>query len=96
MPHPDPYESWKQRRAALGGPDDLADRVMVALCRQHAEQRQGFVHRLRLLFSDVPSLALRACVSPVGRLAICSLAGAACLFRILQLVAPFLVARASL
>jgi hypothetical protein len=95
MAHLDPYESWKQSRSGLGGPDNLADRVLAALRRQQEEQRQGFAFRLHLLFSAVPSLALRACVSPVGRLAICSLAGAAGLFRILQLVAPFLVERAS-
>jgi hypothetical protein len=83
MAHPDPYESWKQRRAGLG-PNNLADRVMAALRRHHEEQRQAFTPRLHLL------------QSPAGRLAICSLAGVACLIRILQLVAPFLVARVSL
>lgn len=83
MPHPDPYESWKTRRAGLGPPADFADRVMAGLCRQHEKQRQDAARRPRLL----PRLA---------RLAVCSLACAACLFRILQLVAPFLVTRATL
>jgi hypothetical protein len=83
MSHPDPYESWKQRRAALGPPADFADRVMAAL-----GARQG--ERLRR------ALGLRLLLSRFGRVALCSLACAAFLFRILQLVAPFLLPQSTL
>ena len=82
MPDLDPYETWKQRRAEVPVPDDFADRVMASLRR---EQRRG-------RFAGV----LRGLVrSPAFRVGICSLACAAGLLRILQVVALFLVEQPS-
>ena len=82
MPDLDPYETWKQRRAEVPVPDDFADRVMASLRR---EQRPGWLAELlRGLFR-----------SPVFRVGVCSLACAAGLLRILQVVALFLAEQPS-
>ncbi len=86
MPHLDPYESWKERRARLGPPADFAERVMTEMHPRGPARQQG----TGLGLAGAPALGWA-----VGRVAIWSLACAACLFRILQLAAPFLVAQSS-
>ena len=78
----DPYETWKRRRAEVPVPEGFADRLMVSL-RQ--KQRPGrFAELLRGVFR-----------SPAFRVGVCSLACAAGLLRILQVVALFLVEQPS-
>jgi hypothetical protein len=84
MPDRDPYEAWKRRRAEAPVPDDFADRVMASLRRP--EQRPA--RRL----SEVLYGLLR---SPAFRVGVCSLACAAGLFRVLQVVALFLIEQPS-
>jgi hypothetical protein len=81
MSHDDLYESWKRARAATAVPAGFADRVMAAL--KDSEGRKARPVSLReLLFALLTSRP--------GRVAVCSLAGAACLFRILHVLALFL------
>jgi len=84
MPDLDPYETWKRRRAEVPVSDHFADRVMVPLRRweQRPEGRFGLV--LRGLFR-----------SPAFRVGVCSLACAAGLLRVLQVVALFLAEQPS-
>ena len=85
MPDLDPYyEAWKRRRAEVAVPDAFADRVMASLRRR--EQRPG--RRL--------ARALRGLLqSPSFRVGVCSLACAAGLLRVLQVVALFLAEQPS-
>lgn len=80
MAERDPYEAWKRRRAEVAVPDDFADRVMASLPRRE-RRRAGM---LRGLLG-----------SPAFRFGVCSLACAAGLFRVLQVVALFLVEQPS-
>ena len=78
----DPYESWKRRRAEVPVPDGFSDRVMVSLRRKQRPER--FAELLRGVFR-----------SPAFRVGVCSLACAAGLLRILQVVALFLAEQPS-
>ncbi|HEY7312224.1 MAG TPA: hypothetical protein VH643_22865 [Gemmataceae bacterium] len=78
----DPYESWKRRRAEVPVPDDFTDRVMASLRQEQGPGR--LAELLRGLFR-----------SPMFRASVCSLACAAGLLRILQVVALFLAGQPS-
>lgn len=78
MPDSDLYEAWKRRRAEACVPDGFADKVMDSILRQQ-QTPSRFLQVLGGLFR-----------SPVFRVGVCSLAGAAGLLRVLQVVAFFL------
>ncbi|HJT77567.1 MAG TPA: hypothetical protein VJ739_10245 [Gemmataceae bacterium] len=80
MAERDPYEAWKRRRAEVVVHDEFADRVMASL-RGRERRRAGVLRRLL--------------ASPAFRVGVCSLACAAGLFRVLQVVALFLVEQPS-
>lgn len=84
MPDRDLYEAWRRWRAEAPVPDDFDDRVMASL-RRH-EQRPGrWLARL-----------LRGMLrSPSFRFGVCSLACAAGLLRVLQVIALFLAEQSS-
>jgi hypothetical protein len=84
MPDSDPYEAWKRWRAEAPVPDGFADRVMSSLRRQEQHPWRRLAPGLRRL----PE-------SRAFRVAICSLACAASLLRVLQVVAPFVAEQAS-
>jgi hypothetical protein len=84
MPHPNPYEAWKQRRAEIPVSDDFADRVMASLHRWEQRPSRRLV---RVLHALSRSSAIR-----VG---VCSLACAAGLLRILQVIVLFLAEQSS-
>jgi hypothetical protein len=74
------YEEWKRRRAEGDAPASFADRVMAAIESREVSQRQ------RTWLATVLFAALSSRVSKIG---ICSLAAAACLFRLLHVFAIF-------
>jgi hypothetical protein len=78
-PH-DPYDSWKQQRAGVPVPDGFADRVLARIRTQREQRSRGLVLWLKLLV-----------LSRAGRVALFALAGGVCLFRVLQMLALFLV-----
>jgi hypothetical protein len=81
MRYDDPFEAWKHTRARAAVPLDFAGRVMTAIGARHA-RRGGRLAPLLL--------------SPAVRISIASLACAACLMRILQVIALFLVGQPSM
>ncbi len=80
----DPYEAWKQRRAEVAVPDGFADRVMASVRGPGQEPARPLVGWLQSLLR-----------SPAFRLGVCSLACAAGLVRVLQVVALFLIEQPS-
>jgi hypothetical protein len=74
------YEQWKRRRAEGDAPADFAERVMAAIASRETNQRQ------RNWLATVMLAALSSRVSKIG---ICSLAAAACVFRLLHVFAIF-------
>jgi len=81
MPYHDPYEAWKHARARALVSLDFADRVLAAVQERPMPWQSWLAHLLR---------------SPVVRIALASLACAACLLRVLQVVALFLVGQPSM
>jgi hypothetical protein len=84
MAERDPYEAWKRRRAEAPVPDGFADRVMASVYRREQRPAWRLVGVLRGLLR-----------SPAVRVGVCSLACAAGLLRVLQVVALFLVQQPS-
>jgi hypothetical protein len=84
MPDSDPYEAWKRQRAEISVPDDFADRVMALLHRQELRP----LRRLSQVLRALPR-------SSTIRIGICSLACAAGLLRVLQVIVLFLAEQTS-
>lgn len=78
----DAYELWKSSRAAIEPPAGFEDRVMAAIEPFAAAQ-----HRRR---RGVQAFVLAVVASRLGRLAIWSLACAACAARVVGILALFL------
>jgi hypothetical protein len=72
----DPYQSWVRKHAQVPVPDGFADRVLERLY-----QRRDHAWR---------ALLLAALLSRPGKVALWSLAGAACLVRLASIVTLFL------
>jgi hypothetical protein len=81
MRHDDPYEAWKHACARADVPAGFTDRVLAA-ARARQEPRTGWLAALLL--------------SPAVRVGIASLACAACLLRLLQVVGLLLVGQPSM
>lgn len=81
MPGDEIYERWREARADAQVPGGFADRVMVAVESRERDARET---ALRGLLAAIAR-------SRLARVAICSIAGAACLVRIGCLVSPFVV-----
>lgn len=79
MPDHDLYEAWKRRRAEIPAPDDFADRVMASIHLRGQPPARRLARMLRGLLG-----------SRAFRFGVCSLACAAGLLRVLQVVALFL------
>jgi hypothetical protein len=77
MEHDERFQAWIRWRAEFAAPPGFADKVMAAVAER---SRQRTVFRARLL-----TLLL----SRPGRIALCVLAGLACAFRALQVLAVF-------
>jgi hypothetical protein len=76
----DRYQAWKQRRAAAEVPEGFADRVMQTVRGvQGRQQRHAPAGVLGLLFS-----------SRLSKVAVCTLAVAACVVRVAAVVAVLL------
>ena len=81
MQNNDPYTAWKEKRAKIEVPEDFAGKVMTSIA-DYSERRQSFIRG---------SFLLAALSSRPGRIAAYSLAGAACAFRISQVLALFFI-----
>ena len=81
MEHDDHYEAWKRARADAAVPDGFADRVMAAV-REHRQAGER---------SALVALVLAVVASRAGRVALWSLACAACAVRVGSVIALFLV-----
>ena len=80
MPADGVFQSWIKTKRNTKPPCDLTDRIMIAI------QERPHRSRSSALRDRMISLA----VSRKGRVAVCFLAGAACLFRLRQVVSVFL------
>ena len=76
------YESWRRRAGREPAPADFADRVMAALAAEPAPAVPPERTALGLLM-------LRLLRSRLSRIGIGSLAAAACVFRLLHVLALF-------
>ena len=81
MPGDEIYEQWRKARADVQVPGGFADRVMVAVESRDRDARETVLRGLPVAIGR----------SRLARVAICSIAGAACLARIGCLVSTFVV-----
>ena len=81
MPGDEIYERWRKARADVQVPDGFADRVVVAVELRDRDARETVLRGLLVAIA----------ASRLVRLAIFSIAGAACLARIGCLVSTFAV-----
>lgn len=79
MPERDFYEAWKRQRAEARVPDDFADRVMASLQLHEQRPARQLLWLYRVVFD-----------SRAFRVSVCSLAFAAGLLRVLQVIVVFL------
>lgn len=81
MPGDENYEQWRKARAWGEVPGGFADRVMAAVASREREVRESALRGMLIAIAR----------SRLARVAICSVAGAACLMRIGCLVSTFIV-----
>jgi hypothetical protein len=74
------YEQWKRRRSQEPAPPDFADRVMALLAAEKATRHERSV---------LAAVLLALLSSRLSKIGVCSMAVAACVFRLLHVVAIF-------
>jgi negative regulator of sigma E activity len=79
------YEAWRRRASQEPAPAHFTERVMTALAAENAAAAE-VAQRQRSAFGVLMLELLRSRLSRIG---ICSLAAAACVFRLLHVFALF-------
>jgi hypothetical protein len=80
MNHDKLYEDWRRRCRQTDAPHGFADRVMAAIGSHETGKRQR---------SLLTGMMLALMSSRLGKISLCSLAAAICVFRLLHVVAIF-------